>query len=91
MAGRKLRYSRYFQRGFSGLPAEIQSEAETAIRELAQGDLLPSRRPKKRKPKGRGIWQIRITRNYRLTYKIDGDVVELLAIGTHDEIERRDC
>lgn len=91
MASRKLRYSRYFERGFKGLPSEIGKETKKAIRELEQDNLQPSRRPKKRKPKERGIWQIRITRNYRMTYRGDGDVVELLAVGTHDEIERRDC
>lgn len=90
MADRKLRYSRYFKKGFSGLPQEIADETETAIRELEQGNLQPSRRPKKRKPKKLDIWQIRITLNYRLTYRNDGDVIELLAVGTHDEIERRD-
>jgi len=91
MAERKLRYKPYFQKRYKALPREIQKHVNAAIKEIEKDEISSGRDPKRRHPKKRKVWQIRVVGQYRLTYRNDEGFVELLAVGTHDEIALRDC
>jgi mRNA-degrading endonuclease YafQ of YafQ-DinJ toxin-antitoxin module len=39
---------------------------------------------KKMQPKQRGIWEARVTQGYRLTFRVDGELITMRRVGTHD-------
>lgn len=86
-----MRYFRTaaFQRAYQALEPPRQHRVEKALRQLA---LLYAehQRPfglglKSLKP---GIWEIRAGLGDRVLFRRQGDVVELLLVGNHDEIIR---
>lgn len=91
MADRKLEWTPLFSRSYRRLDESIKEQVNQALRELATGQLSPGRQEKLRKPKKKGIWQIRVTRDFRLTYQKSGDVITLSNVGSHREIEKLDC
>lgn len=91
MAEKEFQWTPLFARSYKKLDADIKEQVNEALRELAAGALSSGRKEKLRKPKKKGIWQIRINRDHRLTYQKDGNLIILANVGSHDEIERRDC
>ena len=82
----KVRYTRLFLKQYGKLPNRIQEEFDEKL-ELLLGDLrYPSLRTKKVKGHT-NIWEASITMDYRFTFKIEGDVLILRKIGTHNILQ----
>lgn len=79
-----LVFTKPFVRDFQGLPAEIQTEIEKALRLLVENPRHPSLQTKKMRPASRGIFEARVTQAYRLTFQLDGSNLVMRRVGTHD-------
>ena len=83
----KFRTTRAFDKAFSALPTNIQERALEKLG-LYEND---SRHPSLRVKKVQGtpdIMEMLVSRDYRITFQRDGDVVLLRNIGTHDIAKR---
>lgn len=76
-----------FKKDFQKLPREIQRRAEKQLRFLAQNPHHPSLQSKKMADP-RNIWEGRITKSYRFTFQIEGDIYILRRIGPHDILSK---
>ena len=81
-----------FKNDFQRLPERIQRSTEKALRFFVANPRHPSLRAKKmegqRNQEGRDIWEARVTRDYRFTFVMKGEICILYRVGPHD-IERR--
>jgi mRNA-degrading endonuclease RelE of RelBE toxin-antitoxin system len=71
-----------FDRDLAGAPRIIQRAFEKQLALLLASLRYPSLRAKKYDER-RGIWQARITRDWRLYFTIEGDTYILLTIRSH--------
>lgn len=71
-----------FRRDFRRLPQPVQRRTERQITMLVQNPRYPSLRLQKMEGVP-GIWEGRITQNYRFTFEIRKDRYVLRRIGTH--------
>lgn len=81
---RAVVFSRPFVRDYQALPEDLKAEVDKAIRLLLEDSRHPSLQVKKMQPKSRGIFEVRVTQGYRLTFHIDGNTFVLRRVGTHD-------
>ncbi len=72
-----------FIRLYKKLPEEIKTKTKKSLEFLAANPAHPSLGHKKMAGQ-QDIFEIRISRNYRLTYQRIGDTAYLRKIGTHD-------
>ncbi len=78
-----LIYEPSFVRDYASLPESIRRRVQKQIRVLLQNPRHPSLRA--RKIQGyTDIFEARVTRDYRMTYKIAGEALRLRRIGTHE-------
>lgn len=86
-----MRYFRSaaFNRLYRKLPAERRQAADKALANLdlvfQRGSPIPGLGLKELR---RGVWEIRAGLLDRIVFSRSKDVIELLAIGTHDDIKR---
>jgi len=83
----KLQTTRPFDRDYAGLPEEIRAQVEKQLALL----LLNPRHPSLRLKRIRGtadIWEVRVSRGYRLTLQLAGDTFLLRRVCPNDVIER---
>lgn len=80
----KVAFTDSFSQDFSRLPAVIQKKADRRLKFLTQNLLYPSLRAKKIQGFS-DIWEARLDRFYRFTFKIIADTVFLRRVGTHDK------
>ena len=78
----KIRRTASFLKDYRSLPPEIQKRIDKQIVLLIENPKHPSLRMKKLK--GTNIWELRITKGYRMTLKYVEDFLELRRVGTHD-------
>ena len=78
-----LARTRRFQRDYARLPPPLQERARKQLALLLANPRHPSLRIKKVKGY-ENLWEGRITQQYRVTFRIEGETVLLLRIGTHD-------
>jgi len=76
------RYTERFQRSFRSAPIPIQRSFEKQLRLLLQNLRHPSLRAKKYDAE-RGIWQARVTRDWRFYFLIEEDAYVLLDVMAH--------
>lgn len=78
-----------FRRDYQDLPDYVQQALDKALKFLSGGVRHPSIRMKKLP--GTEIWYGRVTRAYRFTLQLNGDVCLLRRVGTHSilDAERR--
>ena len=79
----EFRTTRTFDKSFVALPAGIRKQALEKLDLYENGPRHPSLRVKKMVGTP-GIWEMRVTKDYRITFQRDGNVVLLRNIGTHD-------
>ena len=79
----KIEASRKFLKLFQSLPAEIQSQAKKALEFLADSPNHPSLHNKKMAGY-ENIYEIRVSRSYRITCQKTADTAVLRKIGAHD-------
>lgn len=77
-----IRRTNTFVRDYRGLPAEVSERVDKQLNLLFENFRHPSLRLKKLG--GTDIYEIRITKGYRLTLRFDKEIVELRRVGTHD-------
>lgn len=81
----KLIRTKKFLKFYRSLPKEVQKVADRKIKILVENPRHPSLRVKK--VEGiKGIWEARITENYRLTFEIYRDRIIFRVIGKHNQI-----
>ncbi len=84
----EFKTTRTFDKSFTALPPNIQ---ESALEKLALYE-NKARHPSLRVKKLEGtadIWEMSVTRNYRITFQREGKVVLLRNIGTHNILRRK--
>lgn len=79
----RLSFRDSFQRDYQHLPQELQRTVDEALARLLENPRHPSLRTKKMRGAG-PIWELRVTRGYRITFEIQGDLYDLRRVGTHD-------
>ncbi len=78
----KLLLSQRFRRSYEAAPPSVQKAFEKQARLLVANPRHPSLRSKKY-DEVRGIWQARVTRNWRFYFSIEGDTYLLHDIIPH--------
>jgi len=78
----KLYPTAHFVREYNKLPQPLQKKTDKAMRFLLQNLRHSSLKAKKYDEK-RGIWQARVTRNYRFYFVIKGNAYILLEVKLH--------
>ncbi len=79
----KLFFTHSFIRDFQALPDQLQKTAEKKLKLFLSNQRHPSLNIKKMQDP-RDIWEGRITKGYRFTFQIEGEICILRRIGTHD-------
>ena len=79
---RLLRTER-FKKDFRHLPTEIQERATKSLELFVSNPRHPSLHTKKMEA-APGIWELRVTDNYRITFHRFQDGVLLRRVGTHN-------
>ena len=82
----KIRRTNSFLKDYRALPPDIQARADKQLTLLLDNPKHPSLRLKKLK--GTDIFEIRVTKGYRLTLGLAGDYLELRRVGTHDLLKK---
>jgi mRNA-degrading endonuclease RelE of RelBE toxin-antitoxin system len=82
-----LKWAQSFERDYIRLPEQMRALVEKAIRLLAENPRHPSLHTKKMKGR-EGIWEARVTRDYRITFQWEGSVILLRRGGTHDILRK---
>jgi mRNA interferase RelE/StbE len=82
----KIRRPASFLKDYRNLPAEVQARVDKQLLRVAENPRHPSLRMKKLK--GTEIFELRITRGYRLTLKIQKEFLVLRRVGTHDLLKQ---
>jgi len=72
-----------FEEDYAALPAEIRERTDKKLVLFLKNPRHPSLRVKKMEDP-RGIWEGSITKNYRFTFQMKGNVYILRRMGTHD-------
>lgn len=75
-----------FKKDFKRLPEQIQKRTIKQLELFLQNPRHPSLNVKKMQGHS-DVWEARITKGYRFTFKIENDTYELRRIGTHDILE----
>ena len=79
----RLHPTERFRRHYLALPESLQQRVDRQLEFLLQNLRHPSLRTKKMEGTD-GIWELRVTKGYRLTFTIQADAYLLRAVGTHD-------
>ena len=78
----KIRRTDAFRRDYRALPTEIRDRVDKQLRLLLEDFRHPSLRLKKLR--GTNKFEIRISKGYRMTLRLDKEHIELRRVGTHD-------
>jgi mRNA-degrading endonuclease RelE of RelBE toxin-antitoxin system len=73
-----------FKKDYTRLPAYIQKKVHRQLQHLlAEGITHPGINVRKMVNE-EDIWEMRVDLHYRITFQIQGDVIQLRRIGTHE-------
>lgn len=81
----KLFFTHSFQKDYQALPDHLQKAVDRKLRLFLVNPQHPSLLIKKMQDP-RDVWEGRITRGYRFTFQMEGEVCILRRLGTHDII-----
>ena len=79
----KILTTRPFDNDYAALPLRLQELFDRKLKLFLENPRHPSLRVKKMEDP-RDLWEGRITRGYRFTFQIRGDLCTLRRIGAHD-------
>jgi len=79
----KIQTTKPFDKDYDGLPEPIKDRIDKQLTLLLENPNHPSLMLKKIKGHP-NIWEGRITKSYRFTFQISGEMYILRRIGTHD-------
>jgi mRNA interferase RelE/StbE len=80
---KKIQTTGPFDEDYNALPETVKDRADKQFVLLLENPCHPSLRIKKIKGHP-DIWEGRVTKNYRFTFQIYGEIYILRRIGTHD-------
>jgi mRNA interferase RelE/StbE len=83
----KVSFTKLFKQDYQRLPIQIQELINKQIDYLMENPHHPSLHIKKMEGHG-SIWEARITKGYRMTFQIHGDLCLLRRVGTHSILKR---
>ena len=83
----KVSFTKPFKRDYQALPKEIQELINKQIDHLMENPHHPSLRIKKMEGH-ESVWEARVTKGYRMTFQIHGDICLLRRVGTHSILKR---
>ena len=83
----RLLFAKPFRKEYAILPSVICRSAEEKLKLLLEDFRHPSLRAKKMEGY-LGIWEGRITKNYRFTFQVTKDAYIIRHIGTHNILRR---
>ena len=76
-----------FDREFRRLGEQLRHRAEEQLERLAENPSHPSLRLKRMAGQA-GLWELRVTQSYRITFEWSGQDVTLRRIGTHKVLDQ---
>lgn len=79
----KVFTTRRFEKDYASLPQSIQNTVDKKLKIFVDDQYHPSLRVKKIEGT-QGIWEMRVSRNYRITFQFINDGIILRRVGTHD-------
>jgi mRNA-degrading endonuclease RelE of RelBE toxin-antitoxin system len=79
----KLFFTYSFIRDYHTLPDQLQKTVDRKLKLFLSNQRHPSLNIKKMQDP-RDIWEGRITKGYRFTFQMEGEVCMLRRLGTHD-------
>lgn len=82
----RVQTTKPFDRDYSALPESVKEWADKQFLILMENPSHPSLRLKKIKDHP-SIWEGRVTKSYRFTFHISGEIYILRRIGTHDVLK----
>ena len=82
-----LRILESFRILYKCLPGDIQQRVDRTVHLLIQNPRHPSLHTKKMQGPG-NVWEVRVSRNYRVTFFWESDVIILRRVGTHDILKK---
>jgi mRNA interferase RelE/StbE len=83
----RVLFTKPFQQDYLGLPEEIRKQIDKQIQRLIENPKDPSLTIKKMEGHT-SIWEARITKGYRMTFQINGDIFLLRRVGVHSILKR---
>ena len=83
----KLVFTRSFLKDYRALPPELQNAADKQLKLLMKAPHHRSLHLKKMQDP-RDIWEGRITKGYRFTFQLEGELCVLRRLGTHDILRK---
>lgn len=83
----EIQATQTFIRLYRKLPDPVKKKTRQVLRLLQENPQHNSLGHKKMAAQ-ESIYEIRVSRNYRITYQLDGDIAILRKIGTHDLLRR---
>ena len=83
----QLLFTPGFIRDYRALPAHLQKITDKQLALFLADPRHPSLQIKKMQDP-RNIWEGRITRDYRFTFQVDGEMYILRRLGTHDILRK---
>jgi len=84
----KIRRSKHFKKSYQKLSPVLQKRVDKALMLLAMNVRHPSLRVKKIQGTD-DIYELRVTRSYRISFEIEDDGYFLRRVGKHDDLLRR--
>jgi len=79
----KLFFTESFIRDYQALPDHLQKTVDGKLKLFLNNQRHPSLHIKKMQDP-RDIWEGRITKGYRFTFQMEGEICILRRLGTHD-------
>ena len=83
----KVQTTRPFDQDYVGLPEELKERVDKQLALLLTNPRHPSLRLKRIRGTA-DIWELRVTRAYRLTLQVAGDTYILRRVGPHDVLRQ---
>ncbi len=80
----RLVFTRRFWREYYKLPSIVQGQVNKALELLVEDPQHPSLRTHKRED-DKTTWQARVTRNYRILFEMEGEIVTLMKVVAHEK------
>lgn len=84
----ELLFTKFFDRDYKDLPRAVQGRCDKQLIALLKDPHHPSLRTSKIQGL-KDIWEGRISKGYRFTFQIIGDIYFLRRVGRHDDVLRR--
>ncbi len=81
----KIQTTRPFDRDYASLPEDIKQRVDKQISQLMRDPRHPSLRLKKMRGTA-DIWEVRVSRGYRVTLQIAASTYILRRVGGHDTL-----